>query len=181
MWLTKALRTIFMSYFVPLPDLSSAALGIIWGALQSVMKKVTGWSGFRVAFPLEFRIVQSGNSALAGTYSDTPCHFVNLDIIGIAAMNATNNGLQYTPDLLQFFADVESEWIGLGGWPHNGKMYGFYDPNGPAGNSGPPFNPGMLSYLAQKRASRVQAFKAYQQKRDPKGMFTNAYVNALLG
>jgi hypothetical protein len=39
----------------------------------------------------------------------------------------------------------------------------------------------MLSYLAQKRASRVQAFKAYQQKRDPKGMFTNVYVNALLG
>ena len=181
MWLNKALRTIFMSYFVPLPDLSSAGLGIIWGAMQSVMKKVTGWSGFRVAFPLEFRIVQSGNSALAGTYSDTPCHFVNLDIIGIAAMNATYTGLQYTPDLLQFFADVESEWIGLGGWPHNGKMYGFYDPNGPAGNSGPPFNPGMLSYLAQKRASRVQAFRAYQQKRDPKGMFTNAYVNALLG
>ncbi|MGB8768633.1 MAG: D-arabinono-1,4-lactone oxidase [Candidatus Korobacteraceae bacterium] len=182
MWLTQALRTIFMSYFVPLPDLSSAGLGIIWGALQSVMNKVTGLgSAFHVAFPLEFRIVQSGNTALAGTYSDTPCHFVNLDLIGVAAMNSANNGLQFTPALLQFFADVESEWIGLGGWPHNGKMYGFYNPNGPAGNSGPPFNPGMLSYLAQKRATRVQAFKAYQQKLDPKGMFTNAYVNALIG
>jgi hypothetical protein len=136
MWLIEATRTIFMSYFVPLPDLHSAGLGIIWGTMQSVMNKVTVISGFHVAFPLEFRIVKSGNSALAGTYADTPWHFVNLDLIGVVAMNDDGNGLQYTPDLLQFFADVEREWIGLGGWPHNGKMYGFYDPNGVAGNSG---------------------------------------------
>jgi hypothetical protein len=182
LWLTEAARTIFMSYFVPLPDLSTAGMSLIWGTMQSVMKKVTGLgSAFHVAFPLEFRIVQSGNSALAGTYSDTPCHFVNLDLIGVAAVNASNDGLQYQPGLLQFFADVEREWLGLGGWPHNGKMYGFYDPNGAPGNSGPPFNPGMLSYLLQKRASRAQAFKAYQKKRDPKGMFTNSYVQALIG
>jgi hypothetical protein len=75
LWLTAAVRTIFMSYFVPLPDLGSAGLSLIWGAMQSVMNKVTGLgSGFHTAFPLEFRIVQSGNSALAGTCSDTPCH-----------------------------------------------------------------------------------------------------------
>lgn len=182
LWLTEAVRTIFMSYFVPLPDLSSAGLGLIWGTLQSVMNKVTSFEGsFHVAFPLEFRLVKSGNSALAGTYSDTPCHFVNLDLIGVAAKNDAGNGLQYTPNLLQFFADVEREWLGLGGWPHNGKMYGFYDPNGAPGNSGPPFNPGMLSFLLRKRASRAQAFKAYQKKRDPHGMFTNSYVNTLIG
>jgi hypothetical protein len=182
LWLTEAARTIFMSYFVPLPDLSSAGLSLIWRTMQSVMNKVTGISsGFHVAFPLEFRIVRSGKSALAGTYSDTPCHFVNLDLIGVAALNDAGNGLQYTPDLLRFFADVEREWIGLSGWPHNGKMYGFYDPNGARGNSGPPFNPGMLSFLLQKRASRAQAFKAYQKKRDPHGMFINSYVDALIG
>jgi hypothetical protein len=182
LWLTKAARTIFMSYFVPLPDLSSAGLSLIWGAMQSVMKRVTGLSStFHVAFPLEFRIVQSGNSALAGTYSDTPCHFVNLDLIAVAALNGAGNGLQYPANLMQFFADVEREWIGLGGWPHNGKMYGFYDPNGAPGNSGPPFNPSMLSFLVQKRGSRALAFKAYQKKRDPNGIFTNSYVDALIG
>jgi len=180
LWLTEAARTIFMSYFVPLPDLSSDGLSLIWGTMQSVMKKVTGISGFHVAFPLEFRIVRSGKSALAGTYRDTPCHFVNLDLIGVAALNDTGNGLQYTSDLLQFFACVEREWIGLGGWPHNGKMYGFYDPKGACDNFGPPFNPGMLSFLFEKRASRAQAFKAYQKKRDPHGMFTNSYVDALI-
>ncbi len=85
--------------------------------------------------------------------------------------------------MLQFFADVEREWLGLGGWPHNGKMYGFYDPNGAPGNSGPHVsNPGMLSYLLQKRARRAPGeFKAYQKKRDPNGMFTNSYVQALIG
>jgi hypothetical protein len=182
LWLTEAARTIFMSYFVPLPDLSTAGLSLIWGTMQSVMKKVTGFSSpFHTAFPLEFRIVQSGNSAMAGTYSDTPCAMVNLDLIAVAAVNSAGNGLTYTPELMQFFADVESEWIGLGGWPHNGKIYGFYDPTGAPGNSGPPFNPNMLGYLLKNRASRAQAFKAYQQKRDPKGMFLNSYVNALIG
>lgn len=35
---------------------------------------------------------------------------------------------RYSAELLHFFADIEREWVGLGGMPHNGKMYGFYDP-----------------------------------------------------
>jgi hypothetical protein len=65
--------------------------------------------------------------------------------------------------------------------PHNGKMYGFYDPAGTPGSFTAPFNPGFLANLATRRADRIKAFDAYRQQRDPMGMFSNQYVAALLG
>ena len=87
---------------------------------------------------------------------------------------------RYPAELLNFFADIEREWVGLGGMPHNGKMYGFYDPGAPAGSYSPPFNPKFLDALAKRRIERITAFDAYRRKRDPGGMFSNNFVNAVL-
>jgi FAD/FMN-containing dehydrogenase len=182
LWLDEAARTIFMSYFVELPDLGTQGLGIVWSAMQAVQKRVRQDSGFHVAAPLEFRFLRGGNTALAGTYSDQPGSlFVNLDLIGFAAENQARNGLVYSDKLKQFFADVERDWVALGGMPHSGKMYGFYDPGAAPGTCSEPFNPAFLRFLRDKRAARVAAFNAWRQARDPKGMFCNAFLAQVLG
>jgi hypothetical protein len=183
LWLSKAARATFMSYFIELPDLQAAGLGIVWQALQNVKNLVTQGGSFRLAAPMEFRFVQGGASALSGTYTGkVPASpFVNLDLIAFVATDLAGTGLAYTTKMLQLFAAVERQWVALGGWPHNGKMYGFYDPNGAPGSYSKPFNPAFIAALRQRRAPRVQAFDAYRQKRDPQGIFQNQYVELLVG
>ena len=73
------------------------------------------------------------------TYTAKPeATFVNLDMIGYVPADQPS---RYPSELLHFFADIEREWVSLGGMPHNGKMYGFYDPGAPRGSYSPPFNP----------------------------------------
>ena len=63
---------------------------------------------------------------MAGSYSTNPnAYFVNVDLIGFIESTPTAD---YPEKLLQFFADVERDWVAMDGFPHNGKMYGFYDP-----------------------------------------------------
>ena len=73
----------------------------------------------------------------------------------------------------------------MGGLPHNGKMYGFYDPQDSDTDSHtPPFNKNFLSFITQKRIERgapVEAFKTYRQTRDPHDRFYNQYLRNLLG
>jgi FAD/FMN-containing dehydrogenase len=88
---------------------------------------------------------------------------------------------KYPPELLHFFADIERAWVALGGAPHHGKMYGFYDPAGAAGSFTPPFNPVFLKDLANRRRERINAFEAYRRQRDPGGVFCNNFVGQLLG
>jgi hypothetical protein len=59
-------------------------------------------------------------------------------------------------------------------------MFGFYDPSKP-GSFSPPFNPGFLADLAERRGARVKAFDAYRRSSDPNGVFHNDFVAALLG
>jgi hypothetical protein len=183
LWLSQAARATFMSYFIELPDLQAAGLGIVWQALQNVKNLVTQTGSFHLAAPMEFRFVRGGNSALAGTYTSnvTGSPFVNLDLIAFVPTDAAGTGLVYPDPMLQLFAAVERQWVALGGWPHNGKMYGFYDPNGAPGNYIQPFNPAFITAVRQRRAARVQAFNAYRQQRDPKGVFLNQYVDLVVG
>ncbi|MFZ6875904.1 D-arabinono-1,4-lactone oxidase [Undibacterium sp. Di27W] len=182
LWLGDAARVIFMSYFIELPDLTPASLNKIWTVLKSVSDKVNKTSNFHIAAPMEFRFIKGGDTAMAGTYTSTAnAYFVNLDLIAFVAVNASKTGLDYPGKMLSFFAEIESEWVALGGWPHNGKMYGFYDPATGPGAATPPFNPAFLSHLRSRRPERVQAFDDYRQSRDPKGMFVNPYVARLLG
>ena len=179
LWLTKASRVIFMSYFIELPALDDAGLAKTWQGLNAVAARIKQTTDFLPVAPMEFRFVRGGNTALAGTYTKTPgSAFVNLDLIGYIAATPAS---QYPPALLRFFADIERVWVALGGEPHTGKIFGFYDPGQPAGTFSAPFNPAFLKDLATRRGARVTAFESYRKSCDPKGLFENKFVSAMLG
>ena len=68
----------------------------------------------------------------------------------------------------------------MGGFPHQGKMYGFYDSTAPPGTHTAPFNGEFLAELRRRRGDRLQAFNEYRKKRDPNCLFSNSYLRALL-
>jgi FAD/FMN-containing dehydrogenase len=178
LWLAGAVRVIFMSYFIPLPGLDDAGLGKAWDGLDVVSKIVIQNGNFHIAAPMEFRFVKGGNSALSGTFTQDPEHtwFVNLDLIGF--VEAGQIPSDYPAKLLQFFADVERQWVEMGGLPHNGKMYGFYDPTDAPGTYSKtgPFNPNFLAKLRGLRGARLEAFNAYRKGLDPNGLFYNEFL-----
>jgi FAD/FMN-containing dehydrogenase len=179
LWLTAASQVMFMSYFIELPNLDAAGLGKVWDGLDAVARRVIQDDVFHIAAPMEFRFIKAGNSAMSGTYSNNPdAYFVNLDLIGF--IEATPSAA-YPVKLLQFFADVERDWVAMGGFPHNGKMYGFYDPTLAPGTYTPAFNTNFLAALRTQRGARLQAFNAYRQIQDPNGLFYNSYLRSLLG
>jgi FAD/FMN-containing dehydrogenase len=178
LWLTQAARVMFMSYFIELPAIDAKGLGKVWDSLQVVGERMQKGSPFYIAAPMEFRFVTGSDVAMAGTYTTNPnTIFVNLDLIGFIEATPTS---QYPSQLLQFFADVERAWVAMGGFPHNGKMYGFYDPKGPAGNYGAAFNPNFLAELRTRRGAPLKAFSDYRKTQDPNGLFYNDFLRALL-
>ena len=181
LWLTGAVRVIFMSYYIPLPDLEDAGLGIAWDGLDVVSQIVTKYGNFHIAAPMEFRFVKGGNSAMSGTCIEDPKYpvFLNLDLIGFVEKEVAS---KYPDRLLQFFADVERQWVEMGGFPHNGKMYGFYDPTEAPGTYSKtgPFNPNFLSNLRTRRGVRLVAFNTYRKSLDPSGLFFNDFLRKLL-
>ena len=181
LWLNGAVSVIFMSYFIPLPDLGDAGLGKVWDSLDVVSNIVTANGNFHIAAPMEFRFVKGGDSAMSGAYADAPnTWFVNQDLIAFVPPNLKAS--EYPPELLQFFADIERAWINMGGFPHNGKMYGFYDPTDKPGSYSAtgPFNPNFLTALGTRRSARQQAFNAYRKSVDPNGLFYNDFLKKLL-
>ena len=117
---------------------------------------------------------------MSATFAENPQNtwFGNLDLIGFVKKEQKPS--DYSPKLLQFFADVEREWVKMGGFPHNGKMYGFYDPTAAAGTHTAPFNPNFLADLRRRRRARLEAFAAYRKSLDPKGLFYNKFLQSLL-
>lgn len=179
LWLTQAARVIFMSYFIELPDLDNG-LAIAWKGLNAVSTRVRPDGAFHIAGPLEFRFVKGGTAAMSGTYTENPdsSWFVNLDLIAFVEAKPAS---EYPVKLLQFFADIERDWVAMGGFPHNGKMYGFYDPTAAAGtHSVAPFNAHYLADLRTRRGNRLTAFKQFRQQCDPQGLFYNQFLRELL-
>lgn len=183
MWLMGAVRVIFMSYYIPLPNLDDAGLGKVWDGLDVVSQIVLQDNNFHIAAPMEFRFVKGGDTAMAATYTEDPDNtwFINLDLIGFVQYDPTKP-TQYTPQLMQFFADVERQWVAMGGFTHNGKMYGFYDPTAAPGtySATGPFNKNFLADLRQRRGARLEAFNAYRKQLDPNGLFYNGFLRQLL-
>jgi FAD/FMN-containing dehydrogenase len=183
LWLTGAVRVIFMSYYIPLPGLDDAGLGKVWDGLDVVSQIVLQDGSFHIAAPMEFRFVKGGDSAMSGTFTDDPENtwFINLDMIGFVEYDLTARP-QYTAALLQFFADVERRWVEMGGFPHQGKMYGFYDPADGSGkySATGPFNENFLADLRRRRGARQEAFNAYRKRLDPNGLFCNDFLCQLL-
>jgi FAD/FMN-containing dehydrogenase len=183
LWLAKSSRAIFMSYFIELPGLDDEGLERVWEGLDVVNAYVTQTGNFHIAAPMEFRFVKGGNSALSGTFSkNRDAYFVNLDLIGWTEPTKSS---EYPAELLKFFAHVERKWVSLGGLPHNGKMFGFYDPTNHAQDSyTPPFNEKFWSFITRQRIETrkapVDAFKKYRKACDPNGLFYTPYLRDLL-
>lgn len=178
LWLTKAARTMFMSYFLELPNLEEDGLRKAWRGLEAVKEILDDSKDLCLAAPLEFRFVQGGKALLAGTFTEKESVFVNLDLIGFVEQGP---GRDYDERLLNFFAKVEKKWVHAGGLPHHGKMFGFHNPYDPSEDKNGPFNPKFLEWLANSRADRVEKFSKYRKDRDPNGLFYNDFVKALLG
>jgi hypothetical protein len=182
MWLTGAVRVIFMAYYIPLPNLDDEGLGKVWDGMDVVSKIVLQDKNFHIAAPMEFRFVKGGNSVMSATFTDNPekTWFINLDLIGFVKDGKMAS--QYPEKLLQFFADVERAWVKMGGFPHQGKMYGFYDPKAAAGTYSKtgPFNPNFLADLRTRRGPRLEAFNAYRKSLDPNDLFYNDFLRKLL-
>jgi hypothetical protein len=183
LWLAKSSRVMFMSYFIELPGLDDEGLGKVWEGLDVVNAYVTQWGRFHIAAPMEFRFVKGGGSAMSGTFSkNRDAYFVNLDLIGF--VEATQSA-EYPAELLKFFAHVERKWVSLGGLPHNGKMFGFYDPADATPDSfTPPFNKKFLTFITRQRIETrqapVDAFNRYRKTADPSGLFYTPYLRDLL-
>jgi FAD/FMN-containing dehydrogenase len=180
LWLTGAVQVIFMSYYIPLPGLDDAGLEKVWDGLDVVSRIVTQDGNFHIAAPMEFRFVKGGDTAMSSTFTGNPQNtwFGNLDLIGFVKKDQRPS--DYSPRLLQFFADVEREWVKMGGFPHNGKMYGFYDPTAAEETYTRPFNPNFLADLRRRRGARLDAFAAYRESLDPKSLFYNKFLQSLL-
>ncbi len=180
LWLAASSQVMFMSYFFEMPNLDAAGLGKVWDGLDVVARRVIQDDNFHIAAPMEFRFVKAGNSAMAGSYSTNPnAWFINLDLIGfIEPIPAAN----YPQQLLQFFADVERDWVAMGGVTHNGKMYGFYDPKAAPGTHSATgaFNPNFLAGLRARRGAPLTAYSTYRKSVDPNGLFYNSFLRQLL-
>lgn len=184
LWLSTAASVIFMSYYIELPNLDDVGLGRSWQGLAAAGDYVIKAGNFDISAPLEFRFVKGGNSAMSGAFSTNPdAYFVNLDLIGWVEKDQPAS--QYPAELLKFFAHVERMWVAMGGLPHNGKMYGFYDPNdGSLDYFTPPFNKNFLKFITRRRRqlrqAPVDAFRKYRASRDPAGRFYNQYLRDVL-
>ena len=186
LWLSHGLRSMDMSYFIPLPqDSAEKALHKAWKALQIVRDELSSSRDFISPFPVEFRFVRGSNSLLAGNYTEhySPAVEKNQLFLVVEVVGAVRKGSveDYPVNLVNYFSRVERKWVAMGGMPHNAKMYGFYDPENPETDTGTaPFNPGFIRHIwSGKRLSRVEAFAAYQKKLDPGGMFCGSYGRLL--
>lgn len=178
LWLAESTQVMFMSYFIELPDLGPAGLGKVWKGLDVVAQRVIRDDQFHIAAPMEFRFVKAGQTAMSGSYSKNPdAYFVNLDLIGFVEPSPAAD---YPEKLLRFFAAVERDWVAMGGFPHHGKMYGFYDPTKPVGTHTPPFNANFLAELRERRGDRLKAFNDFRKSKDPKGLHINPFLRLLL-
>jgi hypothetical protein len=183
LWLAKSSQVIFMSYFIEMPGLDDDGLAKAWEGLEVVDSYVTQSGNFHIAAPMEFRFVKGGDSALSGAFSKNPnAYFVNLDLIAWVEPTPSS---QYPAALLKFFSTVERRWVSLGGLPHNGKMYGFYDPTNPSTSSyTPPFNNNFLKFITKQRSvtrqAPVEAFKKFRSATDPGGLFYTQYLRDVL-
>jgi hypothetical protein len=109
LWLTASSQVMFMSYYLEMPNLDAVGLGKVWDGLAVVADRVIQDDNFHIAAPMEFRFVKAGNSAMAGSYSTNPnAWFINLDLIGFIEPTPAAD---YPQLLLQFFADVERDWV----------------------------------------------------------------------
>jgi len=70
----------------------------------------------------------------------------------------------------------------MGGAPHSGKIFGFFDPANPGVGTTQPFNSGFVDWLGfVRKGPEVERFNLYRNVIEPEGTFMNQMVEGLLG
>jgi len=137
-WISTALRSNFMSYFIPIyhEDIG-LNLDNLYTSIEFVMNLnkifVEKEATFNIDLPSDIRfVVSSQKSKLSPIYNEKKIVYAAVEIICTAYNIETDrrkiNGI--TEHLInelyrQFFYQVEQKWLSLGGIPHIGKVFGF--------------------------------------------------------
>ena len=184
-WLPYALATrcAFMSYFIPLPNDDGHGLETAWNALQVITALLKKSRHFISAAPVEFRFVRSSDAVLSGTYARKGKEqlFISIDVIVYVNKGSSK---KYPNNVLNYLAFVEKQWVKMGGFPHHGKMYGFYAPfannqNGSRVRGKAAYNAQYIYMWQQRKNKLLDVFRAYQSAVDPNGLFCNHYTRYL--
>ena len=181
LWLDTSERAMFMSYFIPLPDSSSKGMGQAWDTLQVFVNQLKINTDYVSVLPPEFRFVRGSDALLSGTYSTNKDQlYISIEVLAITGQGSTEG---YSQNVLDYFANIEYQWVLMGGFPHNGKMYGFYNPK-EIGSDGtvkgvPPLNANYMEELKSRKQQQISAFSKFQKMLDPKGVFCNEYTSSL--
>ncbi|MFZ9035973.1 MAG: FAD-binding protein [Francisellaceae bacterium] len=181
LWLDQAERVVFSSYFIPLPDDTTKAMETAWDALKVISNQLQNDHNFVAVLPPEFRFVRGSDALLSGTYSnDKTKLFISIEILALVQKGSV---AQYPQNVLDYFANIEHKWVAMGGFPHHGKMYGFYNPDdavdGQAVKGVTPFNSAYIKMWKKRKANELALFSRYQKQLDPNGLFCNRYTNLL--
>lgn len=187
-WLTSAAKANFMSYAIPLPNNADKGLDVAWKALRVINEVSESMrlkdDRFALSAPVEFRFLRGDDAVLSAAYSNNPNQrYIAIEIIGFSNSAKPE---QYQQNLLNFFANVECRWVQMNGRPHQGKLYGFYDPTKTSDcenvKGTPPFNKKFLSHSnADNEETKLNLanFKVYQNQLDHYGMFCTKYAATL--
>src|SRR5712671_3136562 len=105
--------------------------------------------------------------------------------LGSHRLRGSNTEFLISFQAVEILCPCRAEWVSLGGLPHNGKVFGFYDATDQALDSfTPPFNKKFLSFITKQRIEAhqapIDAFTKYRKTCDPGGLFYTQYLRDLL-
>ena len=135
-WLSTAVRAYFMEYYIPIHSEKDSLISLdkFYKSINVVVKAHKRFKNenklFQPDLPCEFRFVVSSSCKLSPIYSEGPkIVYLGIEIPCLAnslTLNAANKS-QLNSDFFEFYSQIENGWRALGGKPHWGKAFGFYD------------------------------------------------------
>ena len=141
-------------------------------------------SHFRPVLPSESRFVESGDTLLAGSYTgDSDSLFVSIEVIGSSDPPSPGTEVvTYGQNMLDYLGNIAMVRVAMGGAPHSGKIFGFFDAANPGAGTSQPLNPGFVDWLRfVRKGPEVDRFNLYRNAIDPEGTFMKEMVEGLVG
>ena len=178
-WVTSAIDSYFMAYFIPIYINGEYKLDNLYNAIAFVKNTMNEFKNdncyFNIDLPSDLRFVVSSNqSQLSPIYSDNNKNvYAVLELVcGSTDIELNNNKINYcnrniNRDFRRFVYQIEQKWLSLGGVPHWAKLFGFAKPNGDA-----------FDVQALKNIFSSDLKKKLRDIAQP--LFVNQFVNDLL-
>lgn len=174
-WIDYGVKTIFMSYFIPIHvegeqinlDKLYAAIEVVTTEIQKSKEEK---KHFNLDLPIDIRFVSSSqHAALSPIYQpDKKVIYASIEIINMTNHISLDGDDVMSREFRQFYHHIEQKWIALGGIPHLGKIFGFTGPNNK------PFDESFVRSLYSTNVKNI-----LKSKISP--LFTNRFMSNLLG